>query len=638
MIPTGYCQRLTMFKKDEWPFIPTSLSEILDKGTLSVIEAGCCERLGRATTIINGDGVDRIDPVVSNLSGQRFEGFCSLLRNEKRIRGGNMACKKFNTQAAKESFKRAGQDPYRAFKCHMGLLDATCVIRIQGQPVALLLSGQYQPPEGIDRIKKNVHNLQARRNGSIELLDETAGPELLSLAENLSCLPPDWRERLSLEVEHIQKFAQAEYQRLKNLWEQEFLDKLRMSGGVNGIGNLEQLRQYTVTLLELIQTFCRCEYVIFFASVREDDTVLPPIAEIGIPIAHRKKLPHFNWKKAGLPLENTTAWDFVQEHRAALNGIRGDNSQYFANASCLLRATLGNRYRGMLVLGPFAEKVDVEKEKRFLMEVARTVGLFVLTELEVLHLQQERRQWESTAKLLIHQVGTTLTPITTRIGGARLMVQELTRNAITKEVIDSLQRAEKLCLQLGRSARETVEAHVLLLEPEDLDFEPYPLSVLVANCASGFVPEAKKRKLQLVIEDNVELLPQVEVDAARLTIALSNLIENALKYSCPNTKIFIRAKVEFAGDFELATAIIEVDNLGEEIRLEDQEKIFEQGRRGLTQAKMGRIPGSGLGLWEARAVIEAHGGTISVVSQPTRRQDQAYRVIFSLRIPLRQAK
>jgi signal transduction histidine kinase len=128
------------------------------------------------------------------------------------------------------------------------------------------------------------------------------------------------------------------------------------------------------------------------------------------------------------------------------------------------------------------------------------------------------------------------------------------------------------------------------------------------------------------------------VDAARLTIALSNLIENALKYSCPNTKIFIRAKVEFAGDFELATAMIEIDNLGEEIRLEDQEKIFEQGRRGLTQAKMGRIPGSGLGLWEARAVIEAHGGTISVVSQPTRRQDQAYRVIFSLRIPLRQAK
>jgi signal transduction histidine kinase len=126
-----------------------------------------------------------------------------------------------------------------------------------------------------------------------------------------------------------------------------------------------------------------------------------------------------------------------------------------------------------------------------------------------------------------------------------------------------------------------------------------------------------------------------------MTIALSNVIENALKYSYSKTRIYLRSEVRLAGDLELAAAVIEVDNLGEEIRFEHQEAIFEQGTRGLTRAKMGRIPGTGLGLWEARAVVEAHGGKITVSCRPTaihRRQGKAFRVIFSLRIPLRQAK
>jgi signal transduction histidine kinase len=163
--------------------------------------------------------------------------------------------------------------------------------------------------------------------------------------------------------------------------------------------------------------------------------------------------------------------------------------------------------------------------------------------------------------------------------------------------------------------------------------------VLVANSLEGFVLEAEKRHRQLVVDASVELLPEAEVDVARLTIALNNLIENALKYSFPNTKIHIRSMLQASGDLELAAAVIEIDDLGDAVRPEDQERIFEQGARGLTRAKMGRIPGSGLGLWETRAVVAAHRGTISVVSEPTaiyRSQGQAHHVVFSVKIPLRQ--
>ena len=88
---------------------------------------------------------------------------------------------------------------------------------------------------------------------------------------------------------------------------------------------------------------------------------------------------------------------------------------------------------------------------------------------------------------------------------------------------------------------------MLQLEPEDLEFERYPLSVLVANCADGFVQEADKRHRQLIIDKSIELLPEAEVDVARLTIAISNLIENALKYSYPNTTI-LRARQSACGE------------------------------------------------------------------------------------------
>ncbi len=70
-----------------------------------------------------------------------------------------------------------------------------------------------------------------------------------------------------------------------------------------------------------------------------------------------------------------------------------------------------------------------------------------------------------------------------------------------------------------------------------------------------------------------------------------------------------------------------------------QQRIFEQGTRGLTAAKLGHIPGSGLGLWEARAVVVAHGGEIRVRTSQTsirRRQGQAHHVVFVIELPLRQ--
>jgi signal transduction histidine kinase len=141
----------------------------------------------------------------------------------------------------------------------------------------------------------------------------------------------------------------------------------------------------------------------------------------------------------------------------------------------------------------------------------------------------------------------------------------------------------------------------------------------------------------LVIDESIEKLPQVEVDVTRLTIALSNLIENAIKYSFPDTTIYIRGRFDPVLSLTEPKAVIEIDDIGDPIRAADRERIFEEGIRGLTQAKMGHIPGSGLGLWEARAVIEAHGGKIDVTCKRTaihRAQGVGHQVIFYVTLPL----
>lgn len=573
---------------------------------------------------------------------QRYEKFCRLLRDEKRVRGMDDACKAWDIKQAKislEEFHRTG-DPFRTFRCHMGLHDMTYLIQVGECPVAILFSGQYGSAEGIELIQEKVRALGTEHHSHVKL-DEPTRQELMSLAKELPPVPEDVRDRLEREAKLIQGIAEAEYESGKHRWEQDFLESLRVPAGLDEADSLGKLRQSLRGLLKMVQAFCRCEYVVFFGSTREGETVLAPVAEVGVPPEIAGSLPHFNWKKVNLPLRgfDVRTWDIADGNRqSGPRGIRGDNCEYFTGAKCIVPTSLGDRYRGALVLGPLAEDVDLQKERRFLAEMADTIGSLALTGLEVLYLERERRRWQSTAMLLTHQLRTGLTPITTQVGRARSLVQKSAKGTDVKRIADFLSRAEDLALQLALGAKETLEGHVLQVEPDDLEFDSYPLSVLVVNCASGFVAKAEQRHRKLVIDSSVELLPEAEVDVARLTIALSNLIENAIKYSFPNTDIYLRSQSHSMVAPGMATVVIEVDTLGDEIRPEDRERIFEQGTRGLTKAKMGRIPGSGLGLWETRAVVEAHEGEIGVSCKPTsihRPQGRAYHVVFSMTIPLK---
>jgi len=140
------------------------------------------------------------------------------------------------------------------------------------------------------------------------------------------------------------------------------------------------------------------------------------------------------------------------------------------------------------------------------------------------------------------------------------------------------------------------------LTPVELDIDD-----LVVRVVRKFEPQAK---FHPIVADVRPDMPLVFADEARVTQVLSNLIGNAIKYSPEDTDVRITAR---ATPNEV---IISVDDEGPGIPPEEQERIFERFYRTESAIRKG-APGTGLGLYLTKAIVESHGGKLWVESDGT---------------------
>ena len=120
-----------------------------------------------------------------------------------------------------------------------------------------------------------------------------------------------------------------------------------------------------------------------------------------------------------------------------------------------------------------------------------------------------------------------------------------------------------------------------------------------------------------------EPLPHLRADRERLRQVLTNLIDNAIKYSPTGDVVEVRV---YPRDGRIR---IDVQDRGPGIAREDQKLIFEKFGR-VNSGGAGK-PGTGLGLFIARSIAEAHGGTVEVLSSPER------GALFTLALPVEAA-
>jgi PAS domain S-box-containing protein len=137
------------------------------------------------------------------------------------------------------------------------------------------------------------------------------------------------------------------------------------------------------------------------------------------------------------------------------------------------------------------------------------------------------------------------------------------------------------------------------------DWTAVALSPLVAQCVLAAQPAAEEADVELVFDS--EPTEPIVGDPERLAQLLDNLISNAIKFTPAGGQVEVRV------DASADPAVIEVRDTGFGIAAADQEQLFERFFRTRSATEMA-IAGTGLGLSIAKAIVDAHGGSISVES------------------------
>jgi len=139
-----------------------------------------------------------------------------------------------------------------------------------------------------------------------------------------------------------------------------------------------------------------------------------------------------------------------------------------------------------------------------------------------------------------------------------------------------------------------------------LNFDDVRLDLLAARAVERFSTQTQQHTFVLDFPPD---FPPVSGDEVRLRQVLDNLISNAIKYSPDGGQITV------GGSIVDGQAAVYVRDQGVGLTESEQERIFERFYR-VDGALSRRTQGTGLGLYLAKAIVEAHGGKLSVTSQP----------------------
>jgi two-component system sensor histidine kinase KdpD len=169
--------------------------------------------------------------------------------------------------------------------------------------------------------------------------------------------------------------------------------------------------------------------------------------------------------------------------------------------------------------------------------------------------------------------------------------------ALVNEETDRLTARVRNLLDMGR-----IEGRALPMQKELCD-----LTDIVASALERMEPLTRGRAIDALFP--AQPLP-VEVDYAQIETVIINLLENAIKYSPPGSRLRLRGEVAREGGLPGENvALFALQDEGPGVSPGEEGQIFEKFYRSPVSASVG---GTGLGLAICKAIVEAHGGAIGV--------------------------
>lgn len=268
-----------------------------------------------------------------------------------------------------------------------------------------------------------------------------------------------------------------------------------------------------------------------------------------------------------LPLQSTDAVDGVLYARP-LAGARG-----FGADELRLLVAVAN------LASAFLER------QRLAKEAAQTAAL-----------HESDRLKSTLVSSVSHELKTPLAAVTARVTG---LLEE--GNSVEPQRV----RAELIEVEADLGRLDTSIGDLLDLSRLESDAwrpkpDEYDLSEILGTVMSRIPADQHGRIVFEVPED----LPPIRVDFAQWARVLHNLLENALAYSRPDSRVLVSAKV--LGD----SAVTWVEDTGPGVPDEEKQRVFDKFYRGSASAS---VPsGTGLGLAIAREIVRSHGGRLWV--------------------------
>jgi two-component system, OmpR family, sensor histidine kinase KdpD len=238
---------------------------------------------------------------------------------------------------------------------------------------------------------------------------------------------------------------------------------------------------------------------------------------------------------------------------------------------------------------------------------------------EVSHTEALRQSDELKSALLASVSHDLRTPLTSMRAAVDNLLQEeidwdeSARREFHLIISEEVNRLTRLVQNLLEMAR--IEANELHISKRW-----QAVSEIIANVLERCEKALGNHQVKIEMD---ETMPLVKVDSLLLAEALTNLVENAAKYSPDKSLVIIKARIESE---EL---IISVTDEGQGIATNELNRVFDKFYRG-SQRHTQRKDGTGMGLAIARGIIKAHGGKIWAEN------GKAKGAIFVFAIPVEQ--
>jgi two-component system sensor histidine kinase KdpD len=275
------------------------------------------------------------------------------------------------------------------------------------------------------------------------------------------------------------------------------------------------------------------------------------------------------------------------------------------------------RVRGVLAVQPRdATRLGIPEQRRLLDTCASLLAIS-LERIHYVNVAQDttvQMESERLRNSLLAAISHDLrTPLTAMVGLAETLT--LTKPPLSGEPVEIARAIRESALRMNTLVNNLLDMARLESGAVALNLQWQPLEEVVGSSLRAIRPALGARHVQVLLPED---LPLVQIDAVLIERILVNLLENAGKYTPPDTPIRIGAAA--TSD----TIELWIDDHGPGLPRGHEEAIFSKFERG---KKESAIPGVGLGLAISRAIAQAHGGTVFGVTRP----DGGAR--FTLRLP-----